>query len=293
MTMKKSNVRIQTTDSAAKSTKEEPKSPTDNVSKLPIDNALFTADDAAGYYEGMDQGAYSVPFLGILQALSPAVQRNTPGFIEGAAAGMIFNNVTKAIADRVQVVPLRRSHSLCWWVPRDKGGGFIREEEATPENMAWFAAIPPDDKKRRLVKEGEVQLEVTEHRSFWVCLVNDNKREPAMISMAKSQLKVARDWNTNIDVSAVKIDVPMGTGQTAKRPILHSCVWELGTTLRTKDGNNWYVWTVRFVRQIIDPLKDRLLAQEVKEKVEIAKSMTNVQRQLEQIQEPAEATGEM
>lgn len=280
----KTGPRIETRDAAMKQPAE--RAP---VTDLPIDQSLFTPEDTAGYYDGMDAGAYSVPFLALLQALSPQVQRGTPTAIEGANAGMIFNTVTKTVMDKVQVIPLRRSHSLCWWVPRDKGGGFIREEEASTENMAWFAGLPLNDKKQRLIKVDGVEMEVTEHRNFWVCLVNDEKREPALISMAKSQLKIARDWNTNIDINSIKIEI----GPNSKPPILHSTVWELGSQLKSKDGNNWYMWSFRFLRKLNNPATDKLLVMDVKEKVQIAKNLTNVQRQLEQIADPTETNGEM
>jgi hypothetical protein len=248
---------------------------------------LFSAEDTTGYYEGMDAGAFAVPFLTILQGLSPAVQRGTPGFLEGAAAGLILNTVTKKISESVLLSVLRRTHTLCYWVPREKGGGFIREEEATPTNMSWFAQIALDDKKRRIVSERGTEIEVTEHRNFQCALIGeDNKLEPAMVSMTKSQLTVARQWNTNIDVHSAKVPVTVG-GQTALRPVLHSGKWRLSTTLKTKDSNNWYVWAFAFAGLHTQ----KALVQEVRERVEAAKTVV-INRALEQAPvEPEEATG--
>lgn len=261
-----------------------------------IDPTLFSAEDTAGYYEGMDSGAYSIPFLGILQALSPAVQRGTPAFIEGANPGMIVNTVTKALYDRVNLTVLRRSHSLCYWVPRELGGGFLREEDAHVENLASFARIPPDEKKRRIIHEAGKPVEVTEHRNFWCALLTeDGRQEPAVISMSKSQLKVARDWNTNIDVYSAKIPVNVTDGAgnpvRALRPVLHSGIWELGTQLRSKDGNNWYQWTFRF----LGLHTDRAALAGIRDKVALAKSQAIGARQLEQLSDPEEAgaPGEM
>lgn len=260
-----------------------------------IDPTLFGADDTAGYYEGMDAGAYSIPFLTILQALSPAVQPNTPTFIPGAQAGLILNTVTKVVSKTVRVTVLRRSHTLCWWIPREKGGGFIREEEAHIENMAAFNAIPPDEKKRRIVTEQGKALEQTEHRNFWCAVLTDEgKQEPALVSMSKSQLKVARDWNTNIDVKSAKVPVSVQDGAgnfvRALRPVLHSGIWELSTVLRSKEGNNWYVWAFRF----LGLHTDRLALTGIREQVQLAKTQNTIARQLEQIAEPAEeASGEM
>lgn len=285
MSDKTNRPRIKTTDAAMGSKKDEVKGPASG-----IDASLFDAGDTSGYYEGMDSGAYAVPFLGILQGLSPACQRGNAAFIDGAQPGKLINIVTKALADTVTVSVLRRSHTLCYWVPREKGGGFLREEDATAERMAWFAGLPQDDKKRRLITESGAQVQVTEHRNFWCCLFKDDKTiEPAVISMTNSQLKVARDWNTNIDVYSAKVPVQMGEN-TAMRPVLHSGRWKLSTFLRTKNDNSWYMWAVAFVGLH----NDKALVYEVKERVATAKLQQTVSRQLEQLVDTEEtAAAEM
>jgi hypothetical protein len=272
----KKRVHARTTDSASNTHRRGPDPETTKGPASGIDPSLFTADDASGYYDGMDTGAYAVPFLGILQALSPACQRGTPEAIEGAQPGKLINIVTREIMDDATVSVLRRSHTLCYWNPREKGGGFIREEEATPERMAWFAALPQDDKKRRIILEGTVPVQVTEHRNFWSCLFGKRGLEPAVISMSNSQLSVARSWNTNIDVHSAKVPVQMGD-QTAMRPVLHSGRWHLGTVLRKKNENSWYMWTATFVGLH----SDKQLVHEVRERVATAKLQQTVSRQLE------------
>ncbi len=262
------------------------------AANLGIDPTLFSPEDTAGYYEGMDSGAYAIPFLGILQALSPAVQRGTPEFIDGASPGMILNTVTRRLSERVVVTVLRRSHTLCRWVPRENGGGFLGEEEANVESMAEFVRIVPDEKKRRIVKIDGSPIEITEHRNFWCAvLAEDGRQEPALVSMAKSQLKVARDWNTNIDVESAKIHITVtdGAGQQvrAQRPVLHSGIWELGTQLRVKGENKWYAWTVRF----LGLHTDRAALIGIRDKVALARSQSNIARQLEHLTEPTEEDG--
>src|SRR5579859_4070019 len=154
-----------------------------------IDKGLFSADDTQGYYEGMDSGAYAVPFLGVLQGLSPAVQRGKPEQIPGAVPGQILNTVTKRTFDSVIVTVLRRSHTLTWWTPREKGGGFLREEEAHAENMAAYAQIPPDEKRRRINKAGE---EVVEYRNFWCSVFDGVEYEPESIDNKSGNISPMR-----------------------------------------------------------------------------------------------------
>lgn len=265
------------------------------ATKEGIDPTLFAAGDTDGYYDGMDAGAYSIPFLTILQGLSPACQQGTPAYIPGAQPGMILNTVTKKLMATARVTVLRRSHSICRWIPRELGSGFINEEPAHVENMAAFNKIPLDDKKRRIQVEDGKKVEQTEHRNFWTAVLGDDGRqEPALVSMTKSQLKPARDWNTNIDVYSAKVPVIVQDGSgnkvNALRPVLHSGVWELSTVLKSKDGNNWFVWVVKF----LGLHTDRLAITGIREKVQLAKSQDAIARQLEIINEPAEQpSGEM
>lgn len=281
---------------AQKKETSEVKAPPTAKDLTEYDPSLFSPDDTAGYGEGIDQGAFSIPFFGILQALSPVCQRGHANYIEGLQPGDIFNSVTKKVTQKLRVAVTRRSHTLCTWTPREDGSGFIGEEEAHVGNMAEFAKIIPDDKKRRIIEvekdKKRVRVEISEHRNFYVVNIDEEamKLEPAIVSMTKSQLKTARDWNTLIDVDSAKVPVMTGGVQTF-RPVLHSAIWELGTQLKTKDGNSWYVWTVKFVR--LWAAADRSLVVGVREKVQQARATVNVQRQLEQTEPEHAAEGDM
>jgi hypothetical protein len=230
---------------------------------------VFGDGDAAGFHEGMDQGAYALPFLGILQGLSPQVQRGTPEYVDGALPGLIYNSVTKQLFEQVNVTVLRRTHTLCRWKKREDGGGFQGEQEADVGSMQAFAQLPVDEKGRRITEEG---LELTEHRNFYVQLLDSG--EPALVSMTKSQLKQAREWNTNIGLKSAK----SGSGL----PVLISEVWTLGTRIqKNKKGDQWYGWSIKHAGRHAD---EKVVAQ-VRASVEFARQQV-IARQLEQL--PAE-----
>ena len=242
------------------------------------DLAMFAAHGGTGFDEGIDAGAYALPFLSILQGLSPAVQRGTPEYIEGAAPGMIINTVTKQLFDEVFVSVVRRTHTLCRWNSRDAGGGFLGEQEAHIAAMQAFGMLPRDDKGRSIDSEGK---EVTEHRNFYCQVLHEEgHQEPALISMSRSQLKHARNWNTLIGLKSAK----GANGQ----PVSTSEIWRLTTQLqKNKKGEQWYGWAVAHY----DRHSDAAVFAQVTEAVTFAKSQSNVQRQLEHIEEPA--TGDM
>lgn len=76
----------------------------------------------------------TIPFLTVLQALSPQVAGEAP--VEGAAPGKLFNTVTGEMFDAdtgVIFVPACRHYTFVEWIPRDNGGGFVAMHEPTSD----------------------------------------------------------------------------------------------------------------------------------------------------------------
>lgn len=109
-----------------------------------------TKNEVAVYDYGEDAGQgiadagrdeLAIPFLTILQGLSPQVKPTKKGGIEGAEIGMLFNTVTQELTDGdegIPFVPARREHVFVEWVPRAKGGGFVAMH--TPDSEVVVAA---------------------------------------------------------------------------------------------------------------------------------------------------------
>lgn len=96
--------------------------PASLISEMATDSGLglsnVTADDM------------QIPFLRILQALSPQLVKTNSGYIKGAEQGDIFNTVTHQVwkADEgLTVVPCYFEQKLLEFVPRNQGGGFVQE----------------------------------------------------------------------------------------------------------------------------------------------------------------------
>lgn len=86
-----------------------------------------------GEFAGMgfnDQTAAdrAIPFLGVLQALSPQVTDGDPKRLPNAKSGDLFNTVTQELLARpATIVPVCTQHTFVEWVPRDAGGGFVAQ----------------------------------------------------------------------------------------------------------------------------------------------------------------------
>ncbi len=82
-------------------------------------------EDAGGGLDQVGAGETLIPFIRILQALSPQVEQQT---IPDARPGMLFNTATQEIFDGKKglgFVPAFRQHNYAKFTPRDNGGGFL------------------------------------------------------------------------------------------------------------------------------------------------------------------------
>ena len=70
-------------------------------------------DDAGSGWENTGTEDFTIPFLAILQSMSPQVQETEAEFIEGAKAGMLINTATQELYDGkegVELVPCYTQH---------------------------------------------------------------------------------------------------------------------------------------------------------------------------------------
>jgi len=92
-------------------------------------SALAKADfgEHAGVgFENQTTDDIAIPFLGLVQALSPEKEEGGPKQIIGAKEGSLFNTVTRELLpETAYFVPCTTEHVYVEWIPRDDGGGFV------------------------------------------------------------------------------------------------------------------------------------------------------------------------
>lgn len=96
-------------------------------------------------FDQMGSEDYAIPFLSLLQPLSPQCTKGKPEYLPAAAPGMIFNSVTGQLWDGekgVIIVPVDRIHHYGEWVPRTKGGGFRGNHAVNAEVVLKAKAAP-------------------------------------------------------------------------------------------------------------------------------------------------------
>lgn len=76
-------------------------------------------NDANKGMEEVDAQSQAIPFLTVLQGLSPQLET-----VEGAKPGMLINTLTNEIFKEVDIIPCAFQRRFVRWTPRDHGGGF-------------------------------------------------------------------------------------------------------------------------------------------------------------------------
>lgn len=157
-------------------------------------------------FEGTTINDLSIPFINVLQPLSPEV---TEGTVEGAKAGDLLNSVTKEIMKQpLIVIPVYKEAAVVEWVPRTKGGGLVDRHELDSEvflnaiKANGGSRIPPKDADgKRIPFKSPAGNDLVE--TYYVyCLVLDSDTMEVeaycVLSFSSTKIKVHKDWMTSM-----------------------------------------------------------------------------------------------
>lgn len=159
-------------------------------------NDIVFMDAVPEYMQAGNRGAENVgnddlviPRIELVQALSPARKKSDAAYIEGAEEGMLYNNVTRELyGSEVTVVPVYYTKQYLVWKDRKTGGGgsngFRGAFNSKAEADAAIAAL------------GEEGLEAIDTAQHFVLVHHNGAWQEAVLSMAKSKMKVSKRWNS-------------------------------------------------------------------------------------------------
>jgi hypothetical protein len=207
---------------------------------------------------GEDQGAgmdnitaefMQIPFLRILQALSPQCTKGKPEFDSDARPGMIVNTMTgrmyKAAKDEdgegILVCASHFGAKYIEWKNRDAGGGIAKVwgEDTSFEKSPEYKF---NDKTRRfesLDGSSSIQLHL---ETFVTTLGTPDAPEmgSAVISMSGTQLKRAKGWNS----ARMSRRIARSNGSMITPPSWYG-VFRLRAQLESNDQGTWYGWDIQ------------------------------------------------
>lgn len=197
------------------------------------------AEDVGSGMETMGRDSFAIPRISILQALSPEVNKNGNEYVEGAEVGMIYDGVSGTLYDGQEgilclMISYRHTH-INWWPRNSKDGkGFI-------------ADLGPDPNCLKATKKGEKALYELPNRSeivptheyftFIIDRDDDNAISRALIPMAKTQYKKAKQLNT-----LAQLMIPVA-GTKKPAPLFYR-TYLLTVVPESNDKGNWMGWKI-------------------------------------------------
>ena len=128
---------------------------------------------------------FAIPFIRVLQPMSPQLQKQHGSYVAGASAGDLYNTVTGEAYDGetgISIVPCAYNKKYIEWIPREKGGGLVNANHDI--SILSRCTRNPDD-RRYYTPEGN---EIVETAQFFVLVVKDGTAQQAVLAFTSTQL---------------------------------------------------------------------------------------------------------
>ena len=206
-----------------------PKATTDVVT---FDDTLLSEGTGLEETTGED---FAIPFIRVLQPMSPQLNKASGSYVDNASAGDLYNTVTNSVysGDKgIVLVPSAYVKKYIEWVPREKGGGLVNANH----DISILSECRKDPESRRFyTKDGN---EIVETAQFYV-LVLDPEPQQAVIAFTSTQLSVARKWLTMMRMARVQ----NSQGQHVEAPMF-AYTYRLTTTSQSNDKGTWNSFSI-------------------------------------------------
>ncbi len=154
--------------------------------------ATYSYGASAGKgFENQTRDDIKTPMILVLQSLSPQVTKKT---VEGAEPGLLFNNVTEELAEKILFVPATTNQVYIEWVPRKMGGGFVAIHEPTSDLVREALSKRVQGEK---LMWGDNELVQT--FQIWGVVCDDKQALGfAMIPCSSTKISAYRTWNSKV-----------------------------------------------------------------------------------------------
>lgn len=206
---------------------------------------MDAADFGGAGFEGTDKDSFAIPFIQILQKMSPIVDEDHVKHIEGAKAGMLMDTVSQKLYDGktgMIIVPCAYKRSYVIWGGREGDGGF--KGELTVEQ---FEEIAQDETKVKVVEgrpykpndDGSVNPKKNDYyadtRSHFVLIVNEETGEvgQAILALSSTQTKASKMLMTALQQKKVDVNGTKRTPPTFANKV------KLTTVGMSNDKGSW------------------------------------------------------
>lgn len=224
------------------------------ITAVPEDLLASLIESAGQGFEGASQEDYALPFVKLLQALSPQLSKNDAAFIPEARPGDIVISTSGALfagEDGIRVIPVTFSKKYLEYRKRTNGGGFVASYDTKDDGL-------------NSMQDGNELVDTANH--FVLFEDSEGNLKPACLSMSSSKLKVSRKW------LSVMADVIIQTPKGAKGAASFAKTYRVTSVEETNRRNEKYFsyainaegWTSKPAFEAAKGMRDRLEAGELR-----------------------------
>lgn len=205
----------------------------------------FLADVGAGM-EGADKDSFAIPFLTVLQALSPQVDESDAKYIEGARAGMLCDTVSGQLFDAkegVLIVPCAFQRRYIHWGARGTdSSGFKGELQVSDVERMRSNGELLDVDGRLYFRDGDKVIDpnkadvASDTRNHFVLIYDPElgTATPALMSLAATQIKKSKQ------LMSVLNNVRVNTANGSVCPPTFASVIRVTSVPESNDKGRWY-----------------------------------------------------
>jgi hypothetical protein len=201
-----------------------------------LDDVL--ADAGAGNADMTTQDM-SIPRITILQSGSPQVKKREATYVDGAEEGMIMDTVTSDLFDGEEglvVIPCSYRRTNLEWIPREAGGGLAGDHG---NDDSVLQGCTKNEKGQMINSKGNAIVPTAEYFILVYDPETGNTR-PYVLSMASTQLKHSRKWNTTMNM----LRVPNPKNGQMFNPAMFYRAYKFTTVPESNDSGSWFGWKI-------------------------------------------------
>ena len=178
---------------------------------------------------------FAIPFIRVLQPMSPQLQKQDGSFVPGAGAGDLYNTVTGETYDGekgISIVPCAYNKKYLEWIPRNKGGGLVNPNH----DISILSKCTRDEETRKFITpDGN---EIVETAQFFILTLTPEPQQ-AVLAFTSTGLGVARKWLTMLRMARVQNN----KGESVEAPMF-AYTYKLTTTTQSNDKGTWNNYSV-------------------------------------------------
>lgn len=200
--------------------------------------ADFAADAGLGM-EGADKSSFAIPFLSILQGLSPQLET-----VDGAKPGLFINSITNEVFKEVLVIPCAFQRRFLRWAPRAEGGGYKGEYNPVDIETGKIAGVQTNAEGRLMLENDELK----DTRNHFVLMQTESGAwTGALLSLSSTQIKKSKRWMSLI----LGIEMRNAQGKPFNPPSF-SHVYKLSAVKEENSKGSWWGLQVEKVEPVGD-----------------------------------------